>query len=135
MKTYWRTWYVQTAHRARLEGVPVSRDYGYVIRVRPAAAPGEYGKRPGCESLDAWCKTKAIAEHAVQVERADEVKYVRHPGQALPKPHCTAAHYLLSPAFTTDGVDRAALAWVIHLCKEHPTWRLSMQQHKLWGVR
>ena len=66
MKTYWRTWYVQTAHRARLEGVPVSRDYGYVVRVRPAPAPGEYGKRPGCESLEAWCNTKAIAERHVQ---------------------------------------------------------------------
>ena len=93
------------------------------------------GSKPVPPGIDWVTCSPKVAEHAVQVERADEVKYVRHPGQALPKPYCTATYYLLSPAFTTDGVDRAALAWVIQLCKEHPTWRLSMQQHKLWGVR
>ena len=93
------------------------------------------GSKPVPPGIDWVTCAPKVAEHAVQVERADEVKYVRHPGQALPKPYCTATYYLLSPAFTTDGVDRAALAWVIQLCKEHPTWRLSMQQHKLWGVR
>jgi organic radical activating enzyme len=93
------------------------------------------GSKPVPLGIDWVTCSPKVAEHAVQVERANEVKYVRHVGQALPKPKCDSENYLLSPAFTTDGVDRAALAWCIHLCKEHPIWRLSMQQHKLWGVR
>lgn len=80
------------------------------------------------------CSPK-VAEHAVRVERAHEIKYVRHAGQALPKPRCKADHYLLSPAATATEIDRAALAWCISLVKEHPEWRLSMQQHKIWRVR
>lgn len=80
------------------------------------------------------CSPK-VAEHAVKVDVANEVKYVRHAGQALPKPHCHADYYLLSPAFTSEGVDRESLNWCIQLIKENPTWRLSIQQHKSWGVR
>jgi organic radical activating enzyme len=80
------------------------------------------------------CSPK-VAEHAVRVVQADEVKYVRHAGQALPKPRCEAQHYLLSPAFTPDGVDRDSLLWCIKLVKENPIWRLSVQQHKAWSIR
>lgn len=31
--------------------------------------------------------------------------------------------------------DRATMDWAVRWCLEHPTWRLSVQQHKLvWGV-
>jgi hypothetical protein len=46
-----------------------------------------------------------------------------------------AEHFLFSPAFDGDGLDRRALDWCIRLCKDNPPWRLSVQQHKLWGVR
>lgn len=80
------------------------------------------------------CSPK-VAEHAVVVHEASEVKYVRHAGQALPKPRCRAENYLLSPAWTSYGVDRESLEWCIQLIKENPTWRLSIQQHKVWQVR
>jgi organic radical activating enzyme len=80
------------------------------------------------------CSPK-VAEHAVAVKEAHELKYVRHAGQALPKPRCKAAHYLLSPAFMPTAVDRESLAWCIQLVKENPKWRLSVQQHKMWNVR
>ena len=35
-----------------------------------------------------------------------------------------------------DGtMKRTDLSWAIELCKENPTWRLSIQQHKAWSVR
>jgi Organic radical activating enzymes len=80
------------------------------------------------------CSPK-VAEHAVRVAYADELKYVRHAGQALPRPRCEASHYLLSPAFTPTGVDRDSLLWCIQLVKDNPLWRLSTQLHKAWQVR
>jgi 7-carboxy-7-deazaguanine synthase len=76
-----------------------------------------------------------VAEHAIRQRTAHEVKYVRGYGQALPRTVVTAEHYLLSPAFDGGELDRRALDWCIRLCKENPPWRLSLQQHKLWGVR
>lgn len=93
------------------------------------------GTKPIPAGIDWVTCSPKVAEHAVQVDRADEVKYVRHAGQALPKPHCQATYHLLSPAFTPTGIDREALAWCIRLCKECPKWRLSVQQHKTWAVR
>jgi len=93
---------------------------------------GSLAVPPGIDWIT--CSPKC-AEHAVRVETAHELKYVRHAGQALPKPRCEAEHYLLSPAFTSEGVDRASLAWCIQLIKENPIWRLSCQQHKTWNVR
>lgn len=76
-----------------------------------------------------------VAEHAIRAQRADELKYVRHHGQAIPKPKLDAPHRFISPAWGADGLDRRNLEWCIKLCKENPGWALSMQQHKLWGVR
>jgi 7-carboxy-7-deazaguanine synthase len=76
-----------------------------------------------------------VAEHAIRQRTAQEVKYVRGHGQALPRTVVTAEHYLLSPAFDGESLDRRALDWCIQLCKENPPWRLSVQQHKLWRVR
>lgn len=76
-----------------------------------------------------------VAEHAIRQRAAHEVKYVRGYGQALPRTVVAAEHYLLSPAFDGEELDRRALDWCIRLCRENPPWRLSVQQHKLWQVR
>ncbi len=76
-----------------------------------------------------------VAEHAIRQRTAHEVKYVRGHGQGIPKTVVEAEHYLLSPAFAGDRLDPRALAWCIQLIGENPIWRLSIQQHKLWGVR
>jgi len=76
-----------------------------------------------------------VAEHAVRQIEADEVKYVRGYGQGIPKPRCKARHQLISPATRGQSIDRRALEWCIELVKTNPSWRLSVQQHKLWGVR
>ncbi|HEX5761386.1 MAG TPA: 7-carboxy-7-deazaguanine synthase QueE [Thermoanaerobaculia bacterium] len=85
--------------------------------------------------LDWVTVSPKVAEHAIRQRRADEVKYVRGHGQAIPETVVEADHYLISPAFDGPELDRRALEWCIRLVKENPPWRLSLQQHKLWGVR
>jgi 7-carboxy-7-deazaguanine synthase len=86
-------------------------------------------------ALDWITVSPKVAEHAVRQLQADEVKYVRHHGQGIPKPRVNAPHRLLSPAYGPDGALPRALAWCINLCLENPSWRLSVQQHKDWRVR
>ena len=95
-------------------------------------------------NIDWVCVSPKSAEHTLRVKRADEVKYVRHYGQGIPRPSVSSTHKVLSPAFESlvtpsGGVvhqpHAGALAWCIQLVKENPEWRLSVQQHKSWGVR
>ncbi len=81
------------------------------------------------------CSPK-VAEHAMKLKAANELRYVVHQGKGIPRPSIKAEHYLISPAFQPDGtMKRTDLSWAIELCKENPTWRLSIQQHKAWSVR
>lgn len=76
------------------------------------------------------------AEHALALDAADEVRYCIANGQALPRPSINAAHYFLSPTWESDGTLRLSnVHWAIKLCKENPRWRLSVQTHKLLGLR
>lgn len=70
-----------------------------------------------------------------QIRQVDELKYVRHQGQGIPKPSLQATHRLISPAIGPAGLERGTLEHCIKLCKENPPWRLSVQQHKAWSVR
>lgn len=96
---------------------------------------------PGIDWIS--CSPKS-AEHTLRIERADELRYVRHAGQGIPRPIIEAANLLLSPAFETiEGPNgeplhrplKGALEWCIGLVKENPRWRLSVQQHKTWRIR
>jgi len=102
------------------------------------------GTRMLPSNLDWICISPKSAEHTLVQQRhsdgtprrVDELKYVRHAAQSIPKPTLEAQHYLLSPAFTPEGVvDRYALQTCIELVKLHPQWRLSCQLHKWWRVR
>lgn len=86
--------------------------------------------------LDWITVSPKVAEHAVRQLTADEVKYVRCFGQSIPSPRCIAPVKLISPAFR-DGrqIDKRTLRWCVELVKDNPEWRLSVQQHKLWGIR
>lgn len=78
-----------------------------------------------------------VAEHAIKQKYAHEVKYVRGYGQGIPKTVIQAEHYLISPAFQGNELDRKTLDWCVKLCLENPKWRLSVQQHKqlFGGIR
>jgi 7-carboxy-7-deazaguanine synthase len=85
--------------------------------------------------LDWVCVSPKVAEHALQQRTADEVKYVRNCGQGIPKTQVQAKHYVISPAFTGDSLDRTTLAWCLKLVMDNPPWRLSLQLHKVLHVR
>jgi organic radical activating enzyme len=87
------------------------------------------------EPLDFVCVSPKTAEHTIRIEYADELKYVRAKGQGIPKPACKADHFLLSPAWSPEGLRREDLQWVIELVKANPSWRLSLQTHKWMTVR
>lgn len=89
------------------------------------------GTRPAPPGLDWITCSPKVAEHAIKLERAHELKYVRAHGQAIPHPRLEADHYLISPMFTGTTVDRATLAWCIKLVMENPRWRLTVQGQKV----
>lgn len=88
-------------------------------------------------SLDWITVSPKVAEHCIRQKYAHEVKYVRGYGQAIPKTVVQAEHYVISPAFEGNELDRKTLEWCIKLVKDNPKWRLSVQQHKslFGGVR
>lgn len=85
--------------------------------------------------LDWITVSPKVAEHAVKQVTADEVKYVRGYGQAVPKPSCKATYQLISPATIGNLFDQRAVEWCIGLIRDNPEWRLSCQLHKQWLVR
>ncbi len=86
------------------------------------------------------CSPK-VADHVVArnfpaPRGVDEVRYVRHPGQAIPEAKgITTIHRFVSPQFRGDRLDAESLAHCIDLVKSNPMWKLSVQQHKFWRVR
>lgn len=81
------------------------------------------------------CSPKS-AEHTLQVQRVDELRYVRNAGQGIPKPSLAASSLFLSPAWSDDPAARDAnLRHCINLIRANPQWRLSEQRHKAWNIR
>ena len=85
--------------------------------------------------LDWVTVSPKVPEEALRQRQADEVKYVRAAGQGIPETVVRADHYLISPAFDGDVLRPETLAWCLELVRRNPGWRLSVQQHKGWGVR
>jgi len=85
--------------------------------------------------LDWITVSPKVAEHAIRQLTASEVKYVRGYGQGVPKTRVVASHYFLSPAFEGISVPSRTLKWVEQLCQNNPPWSISLQQHKLAGLR
>ena len=80
------------------------------------------------------CSPKT-AEHTLRVTLVDELKYVRAIRQGIPKPSLKAKYYYLSPASGAVGPVRENLGWCMELIQKYPKWRLTVQMHKLWGIR
>lgn len=85
--------------------------------------------------LDWITVSPKVPEVQLRQRFAHEVKYVITTGQPIPQTTVQADHKLLSPAFKGMELDPTALAWCIDLVKQNPDWRLSLQMHKIWGVR
>jgi organic radical activating enzyme len=86
-------------------------------------------------ALDWVTVSPKVAEHAVRARKADEVKYVRGHGQALPATTVEALHRFIQPASQGQLIDPRAVAWCVELVKQDPSWRVLPQLHKSWGVR
>jgi 7-carboxy-7-deazaguanine synthase len=84
--------------------------------------------------LDWITVSPKVAEHALRQRVADEVKYVRAFGQALPETTVEADHYWISPAFDGDRVDPRTLQWCVQLVQQSPQWGLSVQMHKFLKI-
>ena len=76
------------------------------------------------------------AEHVVKknFKHVDELRYVRHKGQAIPEPSITADYLYLSPHFDGYDINTDNLKHCMDLCLANPLWRLSVQDHKLWNI-
>lgn len=79
------------------------------------------------------CSPK-VAEHAIKLQRADELRYVRNSGQTVPAPKLQAQHRYVSPAWLPWGPDPKAVQACLEIVRADPSWRLSVQMHKLWSV-
>lgn len=97
------------------------------------------GTRPLPQGID-WITLSPkdhVASHARTVlSECDELKVVFCGGDTLPS-FCNirAKHYFLQPCDTGDGNAERMVCETIDYCKAHPRWRLSLQTHKLLGIR
>jgi len=92
-----------------------------------------------CElSVDFICVSPKVAEHVIQKNfssgSVNELRYVRHKGQEIPKPSIKADHYWLSPHSDGNRINIENLKHCIDLCLQNPLWKLSVQEHKTWNI-
>lgn len=98
------------------------------------------GLFPLVKHLDFITISPKVAEHVLEKNfksssiEIDELKYVRHSGQEIPKPILEAQNYYISPHSDGWNINSENLKHCIELCKQNPEWKLSIQQHKLWKV-
>ncbi|HEY2629880.1 MAG TPA: 7-carboxy-7-deazaguanine synthase, partial [Usitatibacter sp.] len=82
-----------------------------------------------------WLCVSPKATAALAVESGDELKLVYPQANALPERFESLAfdHFFLQPM---DGPSREAnTRGAIDYCLAHPRWRLSIQSHKIIGIR
>lgn len=89
------------------------------------------------DGMDFICVSPKVAEHVIAKNFPNgvtELRYVRHEGQSIPLPAVTADHYWLSPHSDGNRINTDNLRHCIELCKQNPTWKLSLQSHKIWNI-
>jgi 7-carboxy-7-deazaguanine synthase len=80
-----------------------------------------------------WCQPKADA--ALVLTRGNELKLVYPQEKATPDlfTHLAFDHFFLQPMDSPQA--DANLAATIKYCTDNPRWRLSLQSHKMIGIR
>lgn len=82
-----------------------------------------------------WICVSPKASQALALDHGDELKLVFPQGEAPPERFESLAfrHFFLQPM---DGPEREAnTRAAIDYCLRHPRWRLSLQSHKIVGIR
>lgn len=95
------------------------------------------GLNPVPSGIDFICVSPKVAEHVIKKNFPNgvtELRYVRHKGQAIPQPSITAEHYWISPHSDGFNINSENLKHCINLCIENGTWKLSLQNHKIWNI-
>lgn len=95
------------------------------------------GLNPVPIGIDFICVSPKVAEHVVAKNfpnGVQELRYVRHKGQDIPKPSIKADHYWISPHSDGFDINSENLKHCIQLCIENGTWKMSLQNHKLWNI-
>lgn len=94
------------------------------------------GLRSTEAEFDYVCVSPKVAEHVVakNFEHVNELRYVVHSGQEIPNPSIRADYLSISPHSDGMRLNADNVAHCVQLVLQNPTWRLSVQQHKLWGV-
>lgn len=89
------------------------------------------------ENLDWVCVSPKVAEHVLKrnFTKVNELKYILHTGKQIPKPVIESDNYYLSPMSDGDKINKENLNHCIKLCLENPVWKLTLQSHKIWGVK
>jgi 7-carboxy-7-deazaguanine synthase len=95
------------------------------------------GLNPVPYGIDFICVSPKVAEHIIKKNfpnGVNELRYVRHKGQAIPEPSINAYHYWLSPHSDGFNINKDNMKHCIDLCLSNPKWRLSLQNHKIWNI-
>jgi len=95
------------------------------------------GLNPVPAGIDFICVSPKVAEHVIKKNfpyEIDELRYVRHKGQAIPEPSIKAKNYWLSPHSDGFNINSENLKHCIELCLENGKFKLSLQNHKLWNI-
>lgn len=125
-------WVVLTGGEPSLQVDPILisrlKHEGYLLAIE---TNGSRALPPGLDWITVSPKRGMVVFQRV----ASEVKVVLAAGDKIPMLDVTARYRLLSPAFEGDELPQKNLEHCIDLCLANPSWRLSVQQHKLWKVR
>lgn len=91
------------------------------------------GTQPAPEGLD-WICVSPKSRAAVVLQRGNELKLV-YPQETDPGSFegLEFEHFFLQPMDGPNAQD--ALRQAIEYCSQHPKWRLSLQTHKIVGIR
>lgn len=92
------------------------------------------GTQPAIPGLD-WVCVSPKGTSRLEITRGDELKLVYPQSDAQPDRFTSLdfRHFFLQPL---DGPDLAANTQLaINYCMAHPRWRLSVQSHKVAGIR
>lgn len=95
------------------------------------------GLNPVPKGIDFITLSPKVAEHILEKNFPNgvmEIKYVRHKGQEIPQPKVNAMNYIISPHSDGFTINSENVRHCIDLCLQNSTWRLSVQQHKIWKV-
>lgn len=99
-----------------------------------------------------WISCSPKRGHVRVLKFVDEVRCVVREGEAPACSGIDADHYFVSPACNAPPVgsdkrlpsdwhasladlNRRNIAWAVRWCEDHPQWRVSLQTHKVLGVR